>query len=155
HPRGAEIIAAFVRGINAYIELTEREPARLPREFRILGIKPARWTPAIVISRHNGLYRNVAQEVQYAQLVRLLGSDRLRDLLNLRPGPPRLEPDAALALPWITDAILQTYKAARAPIRFRPEDVGTEYRDRAQRVSDDRRTLALAEGMDSASGMVP
>src|SRR5438552_4565738 len=58
HPRGAEIVAAFVRGINAYIELTEREPALLPKEFRILGITPGKWTPAIVVSRHNGLYRN-------------------------------------------------------------------------------------------------
>src|SRR5207249_1881959 len=54
HPQGAEIIAAFVRGINAYIELTDREPARLPREFRILGIKPGRWTPELVDIRPNG-----------------------------------------------------------------------------------------------------
>src|SRR5579875_2375454 len=47
HPRGASIAEAFVRGINAYIEQTEREPARLPIEFRILGIRPGRWTPAI------------------------------------------------------------------------------------------------------------
>jgi len=120
HPRGAEIVAAFVRGINAYIELTEREPARLPREFRILGIKPGRWTPEVVISRHNGLYRNVTQEVQYAQLVRLLGSDRARDLLNLHPGHAELEPDDALALPLISDVIIDTYKAVRAPVRFPP-----------------------------------
>ena len=69
HPRGPEIVAAFVEGINAYIELTEREPSRLPVEFRILAIKPGRWTPEIVISRHNALVRNVTDEVQYAQLV--------------------------------------------------------------------------------------
>ena len=39
HPRGYEIVTAFVEGINAYIELTEREPARLPLEFRILGMQ--------------------------------------------------------------------------------------------------------------------
>ena len=59
HPRGAAIVGAFVGGINAYIEQTEREPARLPVEFRVLGIKPGRWTPEVVVSRHNGLYRNV------------------------------------------------------------------------------------------------
>src|SRR5262249_11545091 len=56
HPRGAAIVGAFVRGINAYIEQAEREPDRLPIEFRILGIRPGRWTPEIVVSRHNGLY---------------------------------------------------------------------------------------------------
>ena len=78
HPRGHEIVTAFVAGINAYIELTEREPARLPLEFRILGIKPGKWTPEVVVSRHNGLFRNVTQEVQYAQLVHLVGSQRAR-----------------------------------------------------------------------------
>ena len=73
HPRGNEIVTNFVAGINAYIELTEREPARLPLEFKILGIKPGKWTPEVVVSRHNGLFRNVTQEVQYAQLVHLFG----------------------------------------------------------------------------------
>ena len=37
HPRGEVIVTAFVAGINAYIELTEREPGRLPIEFRAWG----------------------------------------------------------------------------------------------------------------------
>jgi penicillin amidase len=151
HPRGAEIVAAFVRGINAYIELTEWEPARLPREFRILGIKPGRWTPAIVVSRHNGLYRNVTQEVQYAQLVHILGSERARGLLNLRPGRPELKPDQTLDLSLISDAILDTYKSSRAPVRFRPEDVPTEYRDRVERSGDGLQAIAAAEATDPAS----
>ena len=98
HPRGYEIVTAFVAGINAYIELTEREPARLPLEFRILGIKPGKWTPEVVVSRHNGLFRNVTQEVQYAQLVHLVGSDRAREFLNLHPGHPLLKPDRVCRL---------------------------------------------------------
>ena len=39
HPRGGEIIRAFVDGINAYIEETERNPDLLPVEFDILGIQ--------------------------------------------------------------------------------------------------------------------
>ena len=78
HPRGNEIVTSFVAGINAFIELTEREPERLPLEFKILGIKPGKWTPEVVVSRHNGLFRNVTQEVQYAQLVHLMGSQRTR-----------------------------------------------------------------------------
>ena len=60
HPRGKAIIEAYVRGVNAYIAETERNPALLPIEFRMLGIKPGRWTPAVVISRHQALTRTSA-----------------------------------------------------------------------------------------------
>src|SRR4051812_7028794 len=92
HPRGVEIVGAFVAGINALIAQAERDPALLPIEFRALGIKPGRWTPEVVVSRHNGLFRNVTAEVQLAQLVRAVGAGRAADLLNLHPGRPRLEP---------------------------------------------------------------
>ena len=58
HPRGKSIVEAYVRGVNAYIAETERNPALLPMEFRMLGIKPGRWTPAVVISRHQALTSN-------------------------------------------------------------------------------------------------
>src|SRR5262249_55684609 len=112
---------------------TERQPARLPKEFRILDIKPGKWTPEIVISRHNGLYRNITQEVQYAQLVHLLGANRARELLHLHPGQPDLQPDAAVDLSLISEAILESYKASRAPVAFRPEDVQPEYRGQSAR----------------------
>ncbi len=128
HPRGAEIVGAFVRGINAYVEATERDPALLPVEFRALGLRPGRWTPEVVVSRHNGLFRNATQEVQAARLVRLLGEDRARDLLNLHPGRPRLTPDPALDLGALGDDTLAAYRASRASIRFRPEDVEPAYR---------------------------
>jgi penicillin amidase len=128
HPRGAAIVGAFVAGINAYIDRTEQEPGRLPIEFKLLGIKPGHWTPEVVVSRHNGLFRNVTTDVQLAQLVRILGSERAREVLNLHPGHPRLEPDAALDLSPIRDAILGPYTASRAVVRFRPEDVVPEYR---------------------------
>jgi penicillin amidase len=131
HPRGARIVGAFVQGINAYIEQAEREPARLPIEFRILGIRPGKWTPAIVVSRHNGLYRNVTQEIDVARLVHLLRPARARELLNLHPGHPELRPDPALDLSLFSDAVIATYQASRAPVRFRPEDVGPEFRARA------------------------
>ena len=34
HPRGKAIVEAYVRGVNAYIGETERNPALLPMEFR-------------------------------------------------------------------------------------------------------------------------
>lgn len=128
HPRGAAIITSFVAGINAWIEATERDLSLLPVEFRALGITPGRWTPEIVVSRHNGLFRNATQEVQAARLVHLLGEAKTRTLLNLHPGQPHLTPDPALNLATLTDATLATYRAARATLAFRPEDVVPAYR---------------------------
>jgi penicillin G amidase len=128
HPRGREIVDAFVAGINAYIALAEREPARLPLEFRILGIKPGKWTPEVVVSRHNGLYRNATQEVRHARLIHKIGRARARELLDLHPGQPTLLPDPALDLSLIGAAILETHRAARATVRFLPEDVKPEFR---------------------------
>src|SRR5262249_45554441 len=67
HPRDPTTLAAFVQGINAYIDRAKKTPAKLPLEFQLLGIEPGYWTPEIVVSRHNGLFRNVSQEVQYAR----------------------------------------------------------------------------------------
>lgn len=130
HPRGAAIVAAFVEGINAYIALTEREPGRLPLEFRVLGLKPGPWTSEIVVSRHNGLFGNVTREVRNAQLVRLIGPERARELLNLHPGQPSLEPEVDLAL--IPEDVLNLYYAYRAPITFEPEDVLPEFHANAR-----------------------
>jgi penicillin amidase len=128
HPRGEAIITAFVQGINAYIERTEREPSRLPLEFQALGIKPGRWTPEIVVSRHNGLYRNATQEIQAARLVRVLGEERARELLNLHPGRPRLAPDPAIDLASIRTELLGPYEESRSVLRFRPEDLVAAFR---------------------------
>jgi penicillin G amidase len=142
HPHGDRIIPAFVQGINASIALSDREPQRLPLEFRILGIKPGHWTPEVVVSRHNGLYRNVVQEVQYARLVHVLGRDRARELLNLHPGRPRLEPDAALDLGLFQESLLGLYHSSRAPIRFLAEDLEPAYRDNSRKVALEGRQIA-------------
>ena len=42
-PDTRDICESFVAGINAYIALTEAEPARLPEEFAQMGTSPARW----------------------------------------------------------------------------------------------------------------
>ncbi len=142
HPQGDRIIPAFVQGINASIALTEREPQRLPLEFRVLGIRPGRWTPEVVVSRHNGLYRNVVQEVQYARLVHVLGRGRARELLNLHPGRPRLEPDAALDLGQFQQSLLELYQGSHASIRFLAEDVEPAYRDSSRKVASEGRQIA-------------
>jgi penicillin amidase len=150
HPRGRAIIEAFVGGINAYIAETERNPALLPLEFRLLGFKPGRWTPEIVVSRHNGLYGNLTAEIEYAQAVRLLGPSRVKELVYFHPGEPSLEADPAVDLSAITPAIIELYTAHRAPVRFLPEDVLPEYR------SDGRAVQALAlAGRSTAVPLAP
>ncbi|MEW4567822.1 penicillin acylase family protein [Tautonia sp. JC769] len=144
HPRGAAIITAFVEGINGYLDLTAREPDRLPLPFRILGITPGHWTPEVVVSRHNGLFRNATQEVQYAQLVSLLGSDRARSLLNLKPGDPSFVLDETVDAGQISAEILGRYAASRAGVRFAPEDVEPEYR-RAGDTTDEHENELTSE----------
>ncbi len=90
HPRGKAIIEAYVRGINAQVDEALRSPATLPIEFRMLGITPAKWTPEVVISRHQALTSNAAEEVSFTRAIGALGSvEALQDLLWLQGGPIR------------------------------------------------------------------
>jgi penicillin amidase len=123
HARGEEIITCFVRGINAYIDLTNKNPDLLPLEFYLLGLKPEHWTPEVVVSRHNGLFRNSGYEIALAQAVNILGAQKLKNLLNLHPGDPSLKPDEGIDLDLISDNILELYYASRAGVRFGPEDI--------------------------------
>ncbi len=123
HPHGEEIITSFVRGINAYIDQVNKNPALLPIEFKLLGIKPDHWTPEVVISRHNGLFRNVRYEVSLVQSVKILGADKTKSLLNLHPGDPELKVEKGIDLSLITNEILRLYDASRSYVRFSPEDI--------------------------------
>lgn len=128
HPRGEEIVGAFVKGINAYIAATERNPELLPLEFRLLGIRPGRWTPEVVVSRHAGLLGNLTQELSYGRAVALLGPERVRELSWFRPGSPALALDPAIDGSLLSEDILDLYNAFRSPLRFQPEDVASPYR---------------------------
>jgi penicillin amidase len=123
HPDGEEIITSFVRGINSYIDHTRKNPSLLPIEFQFLGIKPGYWTPEVVVSRHNGLFRNVRYEVAFAQAVNAIGSQKVRALLYLQPKHPGLVPKEGLDLSLIKRDILETYFASRSPVEFKPEDI--------------------------------
>jgi penicillin G amidase len=123
HPQGERIVSSFVRGINAYIDLTRKDAGLLPVEFRLLGITPGLWTPEIVVSRHNGLFRNATTEVRLAQAVQTIGPAKLREFLDLHPGNPDLRPADGLDLSLITDQVIELYRAAQEPLRFAPEDV--------------------------------
>jgi penicillin amidase len=126
HPDGEEIITSFVRGINAYIDLTRKDPSLLPLEFRLLDLIPGHWTPEVVVSRHNGLFRNASSEISLAQAVAALGAEKVRDLTDLHPGKPALILKPELDASLLTGDILALYSASRAPVRFTAEDIRVE-----------------------------
>jgi penicillin amidase len=85
--------AAFVGGINAYIDLIERDPARMPAEFRAIGTTPARWHPDDVVRcRSHARVHNLEDEVIRMNVVAAFGleADRLHR---------KLEPEWTIRLP--------------------------------------------------------
>lgn len=132
HPRGKLIIESFVRGINAYIAETERTPSLLPLEFRMLGITPGHWTPAVVISRHQSLTSNITSEVSAVRAMKALGPKRLRDLQYFQGGEPVFTLDPAIELKSFPDNVLDLYNAFRRGVQFQPEDIAAEFRGSRQ-----------------------
>ena len=85
-PDAEMICTAFAAGINAFIDLTEREPERLPPEFALLSTRPQHWDAADVVrSRTHGMMRNATSEVVRAHV--LHHADLSTDLLrkNIEP----------------------------------------------------------------------
>lgn len=148
HPRGAAIITAFVDGINAYVDAANRDPASLPIEFRLLGTRPQRWTPEVVISRHQGLLGNLTQELTVGRAVASLGAERVKRLEAYGPGEPDLTLAAGIDSALLAADILRLYNAFRAPVRFRPEDVIAS----ARAPSAARDPAADADAEDAAAG---
>lgn len=126
HPDGEQIITSFVKGINAYIDLTREHSELLPLEFKLLGIKPQPWTPEIVVSRHNGLYRNVTKELSLAKRVQRQGADQVERTSNFHPGDPQLELAQGLDVLLIQNNVLDLYRNRSRSPRFGPEDIVLE-----------------------------
>jgi len=123
HPHGEEIINAFTDGVNAFILATEKDSTLLPFEFKLLGIKPGRWTPELVISRHQGLLGNITEEVRLGRAVAKLGSAKVKALSVFAPGDPSLDLDAKIKKDLLFDSVITLYEAYRKPFRFRPENL--------------------------------
>ncbi len=130
HPRGALIVNAFVDGVNAYVDEAARNPALIPLELRMLGARPGRWTPEVVISRHQGLLGNLTQELQYGRFVARHGAELLKKVEWFHPGPgePALDLDPAIDKEGLFEPILDLYNAYRNPVRFEPRDLQSAYR---------------------------
>jgi penicillin G amidase len=128
HPRGAEIIRAYVEGINAYVDEALADESLLSIEFEMLDIRPGHWTPEVVVSRHQGLLMNVTSELDWGRAVVAIGADAVKDLAGFHPRDPDIALDPAIDGSLLSDDILGIYNAFRGPVRFRPEDVIAEYR---------------------------
>lgn len=132
HPHGEAIIAAFVDGINAYVDEALRAPDNLPIEFKMLGIQPQHWTPAVIVSRHNGLLANIGQELNMAMAIRDMGVDKVRALSTFYGGEPDLAIDPTIDASLLNRSILELYNAFREPIRFTPDEIAPPYRGTAR-----------------------
>ena len=128
HPNGVAIITAFVEGINAYVDEVLANPELLPPEFRWLDIKPGKWTPEVVISRHQGLLGNIGSELSYGRAVALLGEEVVLDLEDFHPGTPDIRLDDTIDTELLFEDILKLYNAFRRPIQFMPDDLVAEAR---------------------------
>jgi penicillin G amidase len=107
---------AFVAGINAWIDEVERDPGRLPVEFRLAGTRPARWAAQDVVRcRAHAWVMNVDREIQRNDIVARFG-------LQAASLMKELEPAWALKLPqgWVAEPIppqvLRTWLAATDPL---------------------------------------
>jgi penicillin amidase len=101
--------ASFTAGINAYIDLVERDPERMPVEFRAIGTTPARWDPEDVVRcRSHARVRNLEDEVIRMNVVAEFGLEADRLHRKLQPEwnvqvPDGLEPHA------IPPEVMRTY----------------------------------------------
>ncbi len=151
HDRGAAIIQAYVDGVNAYIAETEADPGLLPVEFELLGIRPKRWTPEVVISRHQGLLGNIGAELNYGRAVALLGEEAVIRAANFHPGEPEMALDPAINGDLLEADILKLYNAFRRPLRFRAEHIAPAYRGSEDGVALVRRGV----GETASGGRAP
>lgn len=123
------VAESFVAGVNAFVAQTERDPQRLPLEFRLLGYRPARWSAEdIVRIRHHGLTVNFGSELERARLYCRFGGagagdlGRRADWLRRELDPP-IEPVLAdgfdpCSLP--VAEVKHAYELATATPRFAP-----------------------------------
>ena len=128
HEDGEKIINAFVAGVNTYIDIINQTPEALPLPFKMLGIKPKKWTPEVVISRHQGLLGNIDLELEVGRAVAEIGPKKVKKLLWFHPKDPILNLDKKIEADLLFDDILAPYFAFRKPIEFKSEHLLAAYR---------------------------
>jgi penicillin amidase len=116
-PDARRIIESFVRGVNAFIEISRD---RLPIEFQLTGVRPDPWSPEVCLARMAGyvMTRNASSEVLRAQLVRMFGPEKTDGLIETDPFK-KLEVPEGLDLNAIDSKVLGAANAASGPVSFR------------------------------------
>ncbi len=127
HDDGYEIITSYTDGVNAYIREVMNDPKSLPIEFKLLNIEPKLWTPADVISRHQGLLGNIEDELNIGRAVSKIGEEKVKDLQWFHPKDPTLNLDENITEEDLDNDILKLYKAFRKPIEFKKEYLVKKY----------------------------
>ena len=127
HEDGFEIVSSFVSGINKYIEEINKTPSQLPIEFKLLGIKPKKWTNEDVISRHQGLLGNIEQELNIGRAVSLIGEEKVKEIMWFHPKDPDISLDNDLTYEDLKQDILRLYNAYREPIEFKKNYILEKY----------------------------
>lgn len=124
HPRGVDIVNAFVHGVNAYIDEALQNPEQLPLPFKLLGIQPKHWTEEVVISRHQGLLGNIGRELSTGRAVCTIGEAMVKELQYFHPHDPDLTLDPMIDCDsLLSNDILHLYNAYRGGLRIQPEDI--------------------------------
>jgi penicillin amidase len=129
HPDGIAIINAYVDGVNCRIEQVINNPSLLPEEFRLLGIVPGKWTPEIVVSRHQGLLSNVEEELKVGRAVAIAGEEKVKELYWFHPKQPDIRLDPFITRDMLSADILSLYTAFRKPLRFERTVTGLALND--------------------------
>ncbi|MEN8248605.1 MAG: penicillin acylase family protein, partial [Bacteroidota bacterium] len=122
HDEGEAIIQDYVDGVNAYIDEAVAS-GNLPLEFELLGIVPQKWTPEVVISRHQGLLGNITEELDIGRAVAKVGAEKVSALKWFHPREPIIELDPAIEGNLLEADILELYNAYRKPVKFLKEDL--------------------------------
>jgi len=158
HPQGSEIINAFVNGVNTYIDEVLKNPDLLPLEFKLLGIEPGYWTPAEVISRHQGLKSNINQELRIGRAVAKAGEDVVKDLVWFHPGDPDLSLDPLITEELLSANILELYNAFTRGLSFRsirqPQQVSARNASVAPAFDEAYAPLLKEHGLDGSNNWV-
>lgn len=129
HPQGEAIIKAYTAGVNAYIDEALKKPELLPVEFRLLKIQPGKWTPEVVISRHQGLLGNITEELNIGRAVAKMGEAKVKELAWYHPKEPVLQMDPAINTALLSQNILELYTAYRKDITFEAGDISKTAED--------------------------
>ncbi len=129
HRQGKAIILAFTEGINEYIDETLKHPNQLPPEFKLLNIKPGKWSPEVVISRHQGIIGNVTEELNIGRAVSKAGADEVKHIMWFHPKDPSLKIDSSINTALLFNNILELYKEYKKDVRFKADDIDSTIAD--------------------------